>query len=163
MKQRQLTFSTGVIWVPDDVRVYQEMQADFLAYWTWSGLAGPTAFPFLPDEHQIALLAVPDFRKALQQYVDQIRSSNQVLAYRSPDPAQASLPLQHVIRCTQDGLQCESLYSFQAVTKILYNQQTGQILSQNANVNIVFDVIQSYDREMYRWKLNSLLSQELPT
>src|SRR6185437_2825518 len=41
MKQQPLEFSSGVVWLPGDARVYQEMEADFLTYWTWSGQAGP--------------------------------------------------------------------------------------------------------------------------
>jgi hypothetical protein len=162
MKQHPLQFSSGSVWLPDDARVYQEMQADFLTYWAWSGRGGPATFPFLPDAQQITRLAVSSFQAALQQYVDQLRASQQVLAYVPANPTHPLPPLQQVLHCTQDGLQCESLYSFDATTKTLYNSQSGQVLSRKTNISVVFDVSQIYDREMQQWKLSSLLFQELP-
>lgn len=157
MKQRQNPYSGQAEWIPDDGRVYQELEEDFLRYWVWSGQAGPTSFPFSPDSNQISLLATSDFSGQLQAYLAQVQSSGQIIAYPF-----ASAPVQPAVQtCTQDGLQCQSYYTFGSATKTVYNAQTGQILSQMAHVQIVFAVIQSYDKEMQRWQLNELQSQEL--
>jgi hypothetical protein len=159
MKQRQNGIG-GTDWVPSDERVFHELEQDFLSYWDWSGQSGPTVFPFVPDQQQIVLLADAHFQARLSQYLDQVRSSNQVTAYLGADQAHPVLPLQRVQGCTQDGLQCLCLYTFNATTKTVYNAKTGQVLSQTANINIVFEVTQSYNRGLQRWQLTDLLFQE---
>lgn len=161
MKERQNPYTGQSEWLPDDTRVYEELGKDFLTYWVWSGQAGPASFPFAPDPQQIALLATPDFSQQLAAYSDQIRSSGQVTAYLPTSQAHDSSPLQMVQTCTQDGLQCQSYYSFSFTNKTVYNAQTGQIISQKPNVQIIFLVTQSYDKEMRRWQLSDLRFQEL--
>jgi predicted small lipoprotein YifL len=157
MQQRQNPYSGQTEWIPGDGRVFQELEKDFLTYWVWSGQAGPASFPFSPDPGQIALLATSDFSGQLQAYLTQIQSSGQVIAYLS-----AQAPVQPAIQtCTQDGLQCQSYYAFGSATKTIYNAQTGQILSQTGNIQIIFNVAQSYNKEMQRWQLSGLRSQEL--
>lgn len=157
MKQRQNPYSGQAEWIPADARVYQELEEDFLRYWVWSGQAGPTSFPFTPDSNQITLLATSDFSGQLQAYLAQVQSSGQVIAYPG-----AQEPVQPAVQtCTQDGLQCQSYYTFGSATKTTYNAQTGQVLSQTAHIQIIFNVIQSYDKEMQRWQLSELQSQEL--
>jgi hypothetical protein len=157
MESRQNPYSGQTEWVPVDPRVYQELEEDFLSYWKWSGQAGPATFPFSPDPSQIPLLATPDFNGQLQMYLQQIQSSGQVIAYPG-----AQMPGEQQIQtCTQDGLQCQSYYGFGPVTKTVYNAQTGQVISKTAHIEIIIDVIQSYDKEMQRWQLSDLRSQEL--
>ena len=157
MKQRQNPFG-DTSWVPGNDKVYGELEQDFLTYWTWSGQDGPASFPFSPDPNQIATLATPDFSDQLHAYIDQIRASGQVIAYRAAQPLPPNQALQ---ACTQDGLQCESYYTFSFTTKTVYNAQTGQILSQQASVEIILLITQSYNKEMQRWQLSNLQSQAI--
>jgi hypothetical protein len=157
MKQRQNPYSGQPEWLPDDTRVYQELETDFLAYWVWSGQAGPKSFPFSPDPGQIALLATPAFSAQLQAYLAHLQTSGQVTAYPG-----AQVPLQPQIQtCTQDGLQCQSYYSFGPATKIIYNIQTGQVVARTRGIQVIFQVNQSYNKELQRWQLSDLRSQEL--
>lgn len=156
MRQQQNDLG-ATVWVPTDVRVYQELETDFLAYWTWSGQAGPASFPFSPDPTQMALLATPNFQGHLQAYRNQIHSSGQVTAYL----ASQDQPAQAIQTCTQDGLSCQVYYSFSAATKTSYNAQTGAILLQTQPVTLFLLVTQSYWKEAQRWQLSALVSQEL--
>ena len=158
MKQHQVPLSTNVVWVPTDARVYQELEKDFLTFWTWSGQAGPASFPFLPDSTQITLLATPDFSGQLQNYVAQVQSSGQVTAYLSA----ARTPIQTLKSCTQDGLQCQCNYVFSSTTKTVYDTNTGNVHTQTANLQVVVSADQSYNREMQRWQLSNITIQEVP-
>lgn len=155
--QQQRDNLGATIWVPTDVRVYQELETDFLAYWTWSGQAGPASFPFSPDPTQIALLATSNFQGHLQTYSNQVHSSGQVTAYL----ASQEQPAQAIQTCTQNGLSCQVYYSFPSATKTTYNAQTGAILSQTQSITLFILVTQSYWKEAQRWQLSALVSQEL--
>lgn len=145
------------IWLPTDLRVYEELETDFLAYWSWSGQDGPASFPFTPDPSQIALLATSDFQGQLQSYSDQIHATGQVTAYLM-GPGQ---PSQAIQTCSQDGLTCQIYYSFLSTTKTTYNAQTGAILAQTTPITLIVLITQSYNKETQRWQLSALVSQEI--
>ncbi len=149
--------SGTIIWLPSDLRVYEELETDFLVYWTWGGLTGPTSFPFAPDPNQIPILATPDFQGQLQTYLNQVHSQGRVTAYLG---SQKQVP-QAIQTCTQDGLVCQVYYNFPDATKTTYNTQTGQILSQTKHISLFVLVTQSYNKGAQRWQLSNLVSQEI--
>jgi hypothetical protein len=144
-------------WLPTNARVYQELETDFLAYWDWSGHAGPASFPFTPDPNQIPILATPGFQGQLQAYINQLHTQEQVTAYLG---SQRQTP-QAIRACTQDGLECQVYYSFLAVTKTTYHTQTGKTLSQTKPITLILLITQSYSKEAQRWQLSHIVSQEL--
>ncbi len=158
MQQRTNPATGTIYWEPTDARVYEELETDFLAYWTWSGHAGPTSFPFAPPATLIPLLATPDFQAQLQTYLNQLQSQGNVTAYLG----EQGQPAQAIRACTQDGLVCQVYYSFPAATKTVYNTQTGQILAQTKHITLIVLVTQSYNKGTQRWQLSTLVSQELP-
>lgn len=162
MKQHKVPLSTNTVWVPADARVYQELEKDFLAFWTWSGEAGPASFPFLPDSAQISVLATPAYSAVLQNYVAQIQSTGQVTAYLAASNNPSGSPQQTMKGCTQDGLQCQCIYIFSPLTKTIYDAQSGKIIIQTANLEVVVSADQSYNQEMHRWQLSNITIQELP-
>lgn len=154
-------FNGQTFWTPSNPAVNQEMMADFLSYWSWSGYGGPTAFPFTPNAHQIPLLATTDYSGQLQGYASQIASSGQVTAYVGAiDPAKGR-PAQ-TVRCTdQSGLVCNNGYAFNTTTKTVYNSQTGAVSTATAQITVVCQVTQDYNQELHRWQLSAVQLQEV--
>lgn len=148
-------------WLPTNPAVYQEMEADFLTYWSWAGYSGPSSFPFSPDPAQIVLLATSDLSSQLQAYAQQISSSGQVVSYLNPDNFIDGQPPQTVQGCTQDGLQCRVEYAFAGATETTLNAQTGTVLSRVSNVIILVHTEQIYSKELGRWQLNTLQLEHL--
>jgi hypothetical protein len=162
MMQRQNPFTGTTEWVPVDAQVYQELENDFLGYWTWSGQNAPASFPFLPDANQIAFLSTPNFRGNLQNYVNQIYASGRVVAYMDAQNLIDGQPPQQVVNCTQDGLQCQSYYQFPSATKTTLDAQTGKIIAQTGPISHILLATQTYNKEEQRWQLSDLLSQDFP-
>ncbi len=162
MQQRQNPFTGATEWVPTDAQVYQELEADFLMYWTWSGQNGPASFPFLPDANQIAFLSTANFHGSLQRYVNQIHASGRVVAYMNAQNLVDGQPPQQVLNCTQDGLQCQVYYRFLSATKTTLDAQTGKIVAQTGPLTLILLATQTYNKEEQRWQLSDLLSQDFP-
>ncbi len=160
MNPRQNETTGQTDWLPGDNRVYTALEANFLAYWTWSGQAGPAAFPFAPDPAQIPVLATPTFQGQLQTYVQQVQTTRQMIIYR-PSGKVALLDQQSVQTCTPDGLTCQSFYTFDSRIKTICNTRTGAVIRQFGLVAVFFYVTQSYNLEAKQWQLSSLVSREI--
>jgi hypothetical protein len=158
-KMVKTTTSFGTtVWRPADKAVDQEMQFDFLTYWTWSGHEKPAVVVhFVPDEAQIARLATPAEAGQLQAYVQQVQSSGQLVTYQGPQL------IQNVKTCTQDGLRCTNLYAFGATTKTVYDTNDGSVISQTASPDFfaTVSIVQVYNQELKQWQVAQVAINEV--
>jgi hypothetical protein len=145
------------IYRPADPAVKQEMQADFLTYWLWSGHAKPAeVLHFVPDVSQISRLATAGYAGHLQAYARQVETSGRLVTYTGEQF------IQNISSCSRDGLQCSTVYAFGVTVKTVYSTRDGMADSttEASNFFVNVAVLQVYNRELHLWQIGSAAIRE---
>jgi hypothetical protein len=137
-------------------QVLEEQTSDLRAFWAWIGYARPvTVLHFQPDASQLARFVYGSYQQTVIQALAEQARSGQLVTYATSD---FTLQLEG---CKEDGLTCKALLSLGLVRKIIFDTNTGQMLSETPPAGQapqygVVGLTLQYDKEGQQWQIAAL-------